>query len=233
MAVAPQPSYYPAVTPTPYYNWSGLYAGVNAGWGWSAQLQDNIIDFPTGALIAVPSHSTSGFAGGGQVGYNWFAVPNYVIGVEGDFDALSNSTNVVSIDGTSSENYKLKYFSTLRARFGLTTDRLMFYLTGGGAWAQDQVTRTQLTGAANFASAGTIESVTNNRWGWVGGPGVEYAFASNLSFRLEYLYAHLNGTHYTFPLAERTTTASYEPISMLRIGINYQFGGGDTVSSRY
>src|SRR5690242_4528994 len=52
----------------PYYPgiWQGLYAGVNAGWGWSGD--------------------ASGVIGGGQIGYNWRS-NQFVYGLEGDVAA--------------------------------------------------------------------------------------------------------------------------------------------------
>ncbi len=49
-------------------NWSGLYAGVNGGYGWSANT-DNL--------------DPAGGFGGGQIGYN-FQRGNIVFGVEAD-----------------------------------------------------------------------------------------------------------------------------------------------------
>src|SRR5262245_1573484 len=55
--------YYPSI-------WQGLYAGVNAGVGWSGD--------------------ASGAIGGGQVGYNWRS-QQFVYGVEGDIQASDRS----------------------------------------------------------------------------------------------------------------------------------------------
>jgi outer membrane immunogenic protein len=95
-----------ATAADPIYNWSGFYAGVNAGYGWgSANNNLTISDGPTAlnchfcsmivggndAGVAQSAGSTSfspsGFVGGAQVGYNWQRA-SWVYGVEGDFQYL-------------------------------------------------------------------------------------------------------------------------------------------------
>jgi len=80
---APAP-YIPAVVPV--YNWTGFYIGGNAGAAWTKiNVNDSLGDSWSNSQQAV-------FAGGGQVGanyqFNWL-----VVGVEADFDWLSNNHN--------------------------------------------------------------------------------------------------------------------------------------------
>jgi outer membrane immunogenic protein len=225
LPVGPGASYYPgAVNTFTYYNWSGIYFGGNFGGAWAKQAGATETENATGATSSLNATSSSGFAGGGQVGVNWFFSPSFVLGLEGDFDALSNNTSAVSREDIYGD--KPKYLSTARGRLGLTADRFMFYVTGGFAWGQDRVTRTEISGTVNN------ETVTNNRIGWTAGPGVEFAFAPNWSARLEYLYVHLDGVSYTFPLGERSITAPFDGISLLRVGVNYKFSWGAPIAAR-
>jgi outer membrane immunogenic protein len=224
MPVSPGPSYYPGVVaPSAYYNWTGIYFGANAGGAWARQTNAVTTDLPTGAIVSATSSTSTGFAGGGQIGGNLFFSSSFVLGIEGDFDALNEKSSITSSDGSNQHTGKIKYLSTIRGRFGLTADRFMFYLTGGVAWDENQVTRTQITGTVNNAGPGTVETITNNRVGWTGGAGFEYALALNWTARLEYLFAQLDGVTYTFPLAERSTTTGHQNISLLRAGVNYKF----------
>ena len=61
-----------------YYNWTGFYAGINAGYG-----------FGSSSWSAVPtaSNKPKGFLAGGTAGYNWQSGA-IVYGVEGDFELL-------------------------------------------------------------------------------------------------------------------------------------------------
>ena len=59
-----------------YYNWTGFYVGLNAGYG-----------FGSSDWSAVPtaSNKPKGFLVGGTLGYN-YQVGSWVFGIEGDFD---------------------------------------------------------------------------------------------------------------------------------------------------
>jgi len=229
--VAPQSSYYPAaVTPAPYYDWTGIYVGGNIAGAWVAQNGISVTDSVTGGLLAAGQGPSLGFGGGGQLGANWQWSRSFVIGIEGDIDALSNKSSFSLADG-STQTDKTPFISTVRARVGLTADRFMWYGTFGGAWSEDQVSRSQNSGTVNGAGPGTVESANRSSMGWAVGTGLEYAFASNWTVRLEYLYAHLDGEGYTFPLSQRTTETSAEIVNQVRAGVSFKFGGGDTVGA--
>ena len=226
----PGPSYYPGVMmPVPYYNWGGFYVGGNAGGVWTTQSNALLINDVTGASESLLSTSSSNAGGGFQLGANYFVAPSFLVGVEGDFDGLINSTTTMALDGTTQHVTQNKFLSTARLRLGLTTDRLLFYGTGGAAWGEVAMSRTQLTGIVNNAGPGTIETANELRNGFVFGGGIEWAATSNWIARFEYLYARLNGVAYTFPIAERTVQTPFEAINMVRLGVSYKFGGGDPV----
>ena len=104
----------PIVAAVPYYNWSGFYIGVNAGWGWGdndvtvAPSPDPLSQafwnpaFAAGAAPSLFPLKQDGFFGGGQIGYN-FQAGMFVFGVEADFqgsnikDTLTINTAVVRV----------------------------------------------------------------------------------------------------------------------------------------
>src|SRR4051794_26409310 len=72
----PPPYNPPPVEPyySPVYNWSGLYVGLNAGYGWGSSSWDSQGSFDLrGGLV------------GGTAGFNWQGGP-WVFGIEGDID---------------------------------------------------------------------------------------------------------------------------------------------------
>lgn len=96
-----------APTPVPVFTWTGVYAGLNAGYGFGArEALSNRAAFTTlqGAPLSPPpvfvvnngvrvggppqieNVSRRGFLGGGQIGYNYQITPGsgFVVGVEAD-----------------------------------------------------------------------------------------------------------------------------------------------------
>ncbi len=83
----------------PVYNWTSFYLGGNVGYGWSHRDFTNTI---TGTLGPVQNSATNngtddgkGWLGGGQIGFNYQFLTNWVAGVEADIDAahISSSTS--------------------------------------------------------------------------------------------------------------------------------------------
>jgi outer membrane immunogenic protein len=194
----------PVIVP---FSWTGFYIGANGGgaWGTTDWLYT---DFGTTA-----GHHTSGGFAGGTAGYNWQFAPNWVIGVEGDFDWADISGSTACPNPTFSCQSKLSDFATLRGRFGYAFDRFLVYGTGGAAWGNDQI-QTALPGAT-FGSTGY-------RTGYAAGAGVEWAFSGPWSAKVEYL-------HYDLGNATTTVDPGAGPVSsrekgdMVRFGVNWKF----------
>src|SRR3984957_3753656 len=90
----PIPSY-PSPLPVAVYNWTGIYLGINGGFGtgnskWS--------DCPIGTTDNFP---TSGFLIGGTAGIN-YQIGEYVFGIEGDGDWTTLNGNSGSTCGAIS-----------------------------------------------------------------------------------------------------------------------------------
>jgi outer membrane immunogenic protein len=83
MAVKASP---PAPVAAPW-SWTGFYVGVNAGGSIGRNTTNNNFvmgeNFPESFTV-----SPAGFAGGGQIGYNWQFSPSWLFGVEGDVQGL-------------------------------------------------------------------------------------------------------------------------------------------------
>lgn len=96
----------PPPPPAPVYSWTGFYVGLNAGYGWGEPSYN--FDGDNGAgrewLFLLNSTSgsfdTSGFVGGGQIGYNWQINQTWVAGLETDINYAdvhgSNSITTVA-----------------------------------------------------------------------------------------------------------------------------------------
>jgi outer membrane immunogenic protein len=138
---------------------------------------------------------------------------------------------------------KLEWFGTVRGRVGATfTPTILGYVTGGLAYGEvnttGAVSGTNITGpqgtntviltpvAASFGNSST-------RAGWTIGAGVEGMLSGNWTAKVEYLYIDLGTVSGSFvtpvtapsgnPVAVRYS--SHVTDNILRVGVNYRFGG--------
>ncbi|MDI1346290.1 MAG: outer membrane beta-barrel protein, partial [Pseudolabrys sp.] len=193
----------------PASNWAGLYVGFNAGGAWGRLSPDyasqNAVTSAAGLAflqgLANPDMNSSGFTGGGQIGYN-YQIQKVVFGVEGDmnYTGLSQTrTNgpfglpVCGVPTCSiAQSYNADWLATFRGRFGLTTGNFLVYATGGLAVAGVRYSDT-LT-LPTSVNAGSSSSV---RTGWTLGLGAEWTLNPSWSIKAEYLYVDLGSTSYT------------------------------------
>ena len=207
-----------------------------------------------GTIPGVSATNTS-FVGGGQIGYNW-QVNNFLLGVEGDASwtrVRAGSTFAVpdpfltqTLNGTTTA--QIDWTASLRARVGVTFDRVLLYATGGAAFAGGKVNSsfTLTTPIAGIIfpipSSGTTTASSNfTRLGWTVGAGIEWAFDRNWSIAGEYRYADF-GTR-TVTLAN-TDPAGFGSLGIFAqsvgarirtdeatIRLNYRFDAGPVVAS--
>jgi outer membrane immunogenic protein len=206
--------------PPPPFTWTGLYGGVNIGYGFGNGDQDTgalgyyfPAPAPNGAAWTV-SNNLNGVLGGGQVGYNYQFNPWLVIGVEADIQATdvhSQGTGYgASADAVyasprlavASVSHSVDWFGTVRARLGVTLPsmpNLLVYGTGGFAYggvvANANVTNFWPAPFLPDAAAGSNYDSTAT--GWTAGGGVEWFPLTSsplfkaFSVKLEYLYTDL------------------------------------------
>lgn len=58
----------PMAAPLPAWNWSGFYAGLNAGYARSTTVWNDLDGTINGVSGVLVDESTNGFIGGGQIG---------------------------------------------------------------------------------------------------------------------------------------------------------------------
>jgi len=107
----PAPYYNPP--PASVYNWSGVYAGLNLGYGWGKVTN-------TGA-------NPSGILGGGQIGVNWQS-GQFVYGAEADIQASGAD------DTFAGYKFSNPWFGTVRGRAGYAINNILLYGTLGLAY---------------------------------------------------------------------------------------------------
>jgi outer membrane immunogenic protein len=209
-APVPPPAYVPVV---PFYNWTGFYIGINGGGALGSSNWSDPIDGSSG------NFSPSGFLIGGTVGAN-YQIGSFVLGVEGDGDwtNLDGTTTNAGCAGVGCET-RSNWLATVRGRAGWAWDRVLFYGTGGAAFANVQ------------AGAGALPFGSSTQTGWTAGAGVEYAFTPNWTAKVEYLFVDLANASCGvgncgggLPGPGVNTAVSLNE-NIIRGGINFKFGG--------
>ncbi len=187
----------------PFFSWNGFYVGVNAGYAFGDSKWTN-----TATTVSTGDFNVNGGMVGGTLGYNW-QTSSAVFGLEGDIGWSgakgSTTTNCPLGCETSST-----WFGTARGRIGYAFDRFMPYITGGAAFGD---IRTE---------AGGFTGTTKTQFGWVAGVGLEYAFVSNWSAKIEYLYADMGSVQCPAVNCGATIDTTLQ-LNIVRGGLNYKF----------
>src|ERR1041385_6146921 len=183
-----------------YYNWSGFYAGINGGGAFGNSDLSN-------ALGSTSFDVTGGLAGG-TVGFN-FQAGRIVYGLEADggWSGLKGSTtNAVCVSCETSN----PWLATARGRIGYAFNRVLPYVTAGGAFGDVKIARPGFAGE------------TDTRAGWTAGGGVEVAINGPWTAKVEYLYADLGSANCSAANCGVSTSADLTA-NIVRGGINYRF----------
>jgi len=226
-----RPAYAPPAAPAPVYTWTGMYWGANVGYSWGQSKNDR-----TGSLVGLgatvtESTDVDGVIGGVQTGYN-YQFGAWVFGLETDIQAsgqkggstiplLALPPSVLTTD------HKLQWFGTTRPRLGfLATPNLLLYGTAGVAYGQTKDTYVVNTVGVGTAATASINDV---RAGWTAGAGIEGAFGGGWSAKVEYLYMDLGKLEQTVTVPPAALTATFNSRltdNIVRVGLNYKWGGG-------
>jgi outer membrane immunogenic protein len=238
---------------SPVFNWTGFYAGANAGYGKSAN-NDGVqfTDFPAGsfantfAIGQTPraiSFDPKGVIGGVEAGYNWQSGA-LVLGVEADVSGTGIKASgtfvfpgsVLGAPETTTASSSLDWLATIRGRVGFTpVDRLLIFGTGGVAFGQ---VNNQMSIVASNPPGFPVFLATLNgnqnstRTGWAAGAGAQYALTNNIFAKLEWLYYDLGTATFSTPEVLNGVTQPFGLNSsfkahgnIVRFGVDFRFGG--------
>ncbi len=249
-------------------NWTGFYLGFDAGGASGLNTTQSFTQTGDGNNpgcvfgcfdpVTFGKSPHWGVTGGLFGGYNWQFGTNWVAGVEADFSktSLSNDPGQLFLTAFSLAippcdpstvgschgllmGEQLNWTATARARLGYTWGKTLFYVTGGGAMASQELTGQ--VAAANFSTFSIASSANHLTSGWVAGGGLEFMATANWHLRLEYLHYAFNSN--TTVVAPCTTcnpgflagngnfSWSNASLNVIRAGLSYRlgpngFGGG-------
>ncbi len=205
--------------------WQGLYFGGHVGVAYRDELNEFtvsdearqrerdpnrfVIGHSKNNFFLSEEDDTTSFAGGVHLGYN-FQKGNIVYGLEGSF-TLTDAKEEVSVEarfiqgnnnefvGRATSVIDLNYLASLRGRVGYATDKYLFYVTGGVAFAEVEVdleTNGEVVLNRNGGNNGILpnfnltanNSIDDTYVGYVVGFGGEYKWSKNVSLRGQLLH---------------------------------------------
>lgn len=228
-------------------DWSGHYVGLNAGYFWSST--DAAVSIPGTAAINATARAIAngaltgvvdgdGFTGGVTLGVNG-QTDDFVFGIEADVNYLdlgetrdSGIVPVAASTGRGRDQLDGDFLATLRLRAGFAASQTLFYLTGGFALTDADISRTldwsffddcpPVGGGLQRCHSGLDDFDI----GWTAGVGVEHSFDPRWSVKVEYLYADFGEESFTTlnagTVANQPMLHSFDlDMHIVRLGVNY------------
>lgn len=196
------------------FDWSGFYAGVNAGYGWGTT--DTHL-----TLVSQPFEYSQGLGnliGGIQAGYN---VQNgaFVFGVEADLQYFHDSSRINTVNNTTNFPDETSYdaLGTARLRAGYAFSNTLVYATAGLAVAKVANSWRDVPLSMDFRKSDLLA-------GAAVGAGLEYAIDRHWSIKSEYLYAAFGERTAALPIHNATDNVKWRnDLQSVRLGLNYRF----------
>ena len=191
--------------------WTGIYAGLSAGYGWGRSEQQYDRNDNHGPASTSPSGPLAALT----AGYNYDLSNGFMIGAEADLGLIDVSADdKIVYDGHTYKTRFGPWWGTIRARAGITFDATLLYVTGGAAFmGVDEVS------VGNTPGETAVNKDT--RSGWVVGGGIEHAFAPGMTVKLEYLHMDF-GSYHGFS-ANNEDFSFDNKVDVVRAGLNYAF----------
>jgi len=178
--------------------------------------------------VTTISPKPTGVVIGGQIGCDYQFASNFVIGVEGaaSGSTMRNTRNAVLPLGNPDialVKATTDFLPSLTARVGYAFDTVLLYARGGAALAGDK-----------YEFSGTFTGLpydfkgNDNRYGWVVGGGVDWAFDPHWSVNFEYDYygfGHGNVTMFDGINGFSGVADVRQSVQVAKVGFNFHLWG--------
>ena len=213
----------PSLTSIAPINWSGYYAGINAG---AVKHTLNITDNNATSFYAtIQEVSDLNFTGGVQAGYRRqldVGKTSWLYGLE--FSANFSNATFNQNYGSPFALYELNASNSLKNIYllqlmgGIAADKTLLFLAAGLSWSNITGNMTSLDGVPFFNTL----SFNKTAFGTAVGGGIEYAVSSAFSarFKLDVItpnqWLAIDDTGDSFQISNNIVQAT--------VGINYRFG---------
>jgi outer membrane protein OmpA-like peptidoglycan-associated protein len=219
--------------------WSGAEIGLQGGYAFDGSSGNfhcptGFLDGGEGAATCATNEggdpvfhynfNTSGFLGGGHVGYNW-QFGHTVLGLEGDAEGASVSGSTTKTPRGFGVHTKMDFDASIRGKLGWAFDRVLLYGTGGVAFGDVETDYRVAAGPGPGPGGGPLFPAggTNGvRVGWTGGGGLDYAITPNWQAGVEYRYTDLGSKGFANRALFVSDDNAYS-FSAVRLSITYRF----------
>jgi outer membrane immunogenic protein len=201
--------------PQVVYDWTGFYIGGHLGAAFGGQ--------------NAPVGSNGRFLGGAQAGFDYQFAPNWLIGAEAQYSWPAGGKNSgTAFPGGTLVTVNNGQLGSATARLGYSWGPALIYGKGGYAWNDNNNIGVSVAGVpAAFTTDAT------HKGGYIVGACFEYMFAPNWSAKAEYQYYNFGNTRFTSGPADIAGTSFRDDEHTVKLGVNYRFGWGGPVGSRY
>lgn len=175
---------YDPVPPAPpvatVYDWSGIYVGLQGGWGGGdSNVDDN------GLTALDTSFDVDGGFLGGVVGAQW-QYGSVVLGLEGEMN-WSDIDGDTDVGGNNIIGTEINWFGSANLKLGYAWDRILLYGTGGVAYANIDTSQDFL---------GIDFSESEDHIGYTLGAGIDYAVTDAVIVGAQYRYYDFGDSDY-------------------------------------
>ncbi|MDP2621483.1 MAG: outer membrane beta-barrel protein [Hyphomicrobiales bacterium] len=177
------------------YDWTGSYVALFAGGGWGDVDVHDVNGYQGAPPVGDFSYDADGFYGGVLGGYNW-QNGSWVFGIEGELGYLGLDDSAqyppyvgVRLPTDSRSSIESDFFASLTGRIGLAAGNMLFYLKGGGAGLNTDVSFIDTDPTGLTLVSGT--SASDFMVGWTAGGGLEVMLNNGWIARGEYMYMDL------------------------------------------
>lgn len=183
------------------FNWSGVYIGLEAGWGTSSvDLGANGSFLANETLVNTNPGSLGSHASGGVGGFTLAlreqpAGSPFVFGIKGAFDLTGiNSAGATILNTQNTQNVaqpvgavSIPWDARIMGELGWSpTQKVLIFIDGGGACGD-----IKMNAAVTTAFVSSALSNENVHCGWTGGAGFKYALAPNIILGFDWDYVNL------------------------------------------
>ena len=228
-----------AMPVVPPFSWTGCYLGGHVGGGRGSKdmtdpvqlVQDTLNGGPSTIGVTTVSTSPTGAVIGGQIGCDYQFAGNAVIGIEGTASGTTmKASSLVGLPAGLPGDVALvqannDFLASVTGRIGYAFDTVLVYARGGLAVAGDKydVSGGSFNGLGPFHFQGT-----DNRYGYIVGGGVDWAFTRHWSMNVEYDYYGFGNGNILMTDQVSTLTGVVnvkQSVQVVKVGFNFHIGG--------